>query len=173
MLAPYPVSQPEKIDTDAEELVNGLKAITNAARNLRSEMNLSPAEKVPAFLAPEISTNPNIGGRFQAYLPYVQALARLSEIALMPALPDADAPVAVAGGARVMLKVEIDVAAERERLTKEIAKLDAEIAKAHTKLGNASFVDRAPPAVVTQEKERQANFESKVAAMRAQLAKLK
>ena len=72
-----------------------------------------------------------------------------------------------------MLKVAIDVAAERERLSKEIAKLDIEIAKANVKLSNASFVDRAPPAVVVLEKERLAGFVSKVEAMRGQSGKLK
>jgi valyl-tRNA synthetase len=171
MLAPYPVSQPEKIDVAAESRVAQMKEIINAARNLRSETNLSPAEKVPAFIAPE-SSNSSIDGDFQAFLPYVQALARISELALVEKLPDADAAVAVAGGARVMLKVEIDVAAERERLSKEIAKLDAEITKANAKLANASFVDRAPPQVVAQEKERLAAFNTKVGAMRVQLAKL-
>jgi valyl-tRNA synthetase len=171
MLAPYPISQPDKIDATAEAHVTQMKEIINAARNLRSEMNLSPAERVPALISAD-EQNPNIGRHFQAFLPYIQALAKLSEITLAPKLPDADAPVAVAGGARVMLKVEIDVAAERARLGKEIAKLDQEIIKAHAKLSNASFVDRAPPAVVAQEKERLAGFENKVAAMRAQLAKL-
>lgn len=127
---------------------------------------------MPAFLAPENNSNPSTGEDFEAFLPYLQALARISEISIVATLPDADAPVAVGGGARVMLKVEIDVAAERERLGKEITKLEIEITKANLKLGNASFVDRAPPQVVAQEKERLAGFVSKVAAMRAQLGKL-
>ncbi|MFN8756430.1 MAG: valine--tRNA ligase, partial [Burkholderiales bacterium] len=144
-------------------------------RNLRSEMQLSPAEKVPAYLTPEMapeSANASTGAAFEAYLPYLQALARLSEISVVPALPDGDAAVAVAGGARVMLKVEIDVAAERERLTKEIGKLAIEIGKAQAKLGNPAFADKAPANVVAQERERLAGFEQKHASMQAQLAKL-
>ncbi len=171
MLAPYPVSQPEKIDPAAEQFVDTLKAITNATRNLRSEMQLSPAEKVPALMAME-SNNTSNGEAFQAYLPYLQALARLSEISLVPQLPDADAAVAVAGGARVMLKVEIDVAVERERLAKEIAKLTGEIERAGIKLANPAFADKAPPAVVAQERERLAGFQQKLATMQAQLTKL-
>jgi valyl-tRNA synthetase len=71
-----------------------------------------------------------------------------------------------------MLKVEIDVAAERERLSKEIARLQGEIAKASGKLANESFVARAPAAVVEQEKERVANFSATLAKMQEQLAKL-
>lgn len=175
MVQPYPISQPEKIDAAAEAWVSQLKEITNATRNLRSEMQLSPAEKVPAFLTPEMapeSANASTGAAFEAYLPYLQALARLSEISVVPALPDGDAAVAVAGGARVMLKVEIDVVAERERLTKEIGKLAIEIGKAQAKLGNPAFADKAPANVVAQERERLAGFEQKHASMRAQLAKL-
>ena len=171
MLAPYPISQPEKIDTAAEAFVATLKEITNATRNLRSEMQLSPAEKVPAFIVADAQDAANVAN-FQAFLPYIQALARLSEIALVAQLPDADAAVAMAGGARVMLKVEIDVAAERERLTKESTKLAIEIGKAEAKLGNAAFADKAPPAVVAQERERLAAFKQKLLTMEAQLLKL-
>jgi valyl-tRNA synthetase len=165
MLARYPRSEPAKIDTAAEQFVTTLKEITNATRNLRSEMNLNPGEKVPAFIAGDAS--------LQACLPYVQALARLSEVSVVAELPAADAPVAIAGGARVMLKVEIDVAAEIERLSKEAVRLDGGIIKADAKLGNASFIERAPAAVVEQEKKRLAEFEAKLKEIRAQLAKLK
>ena len=173
MLAPYPEADLSRIDEAAETFVATLKEITNAARNLRSELGLSPGEKVPAFIAQDQQLNPNTGVPFEVFLPYLQSLARLSEISLVINLPEGDAAVAVGGGARVMLKVEIDVAAECERLSKEIAKLEIEIDKAMTKLGNASFADRAPPAVVAQERERLAGFESKVVSMRSQFEKLK
>ena len=173
MLASYPKADFSRIDESAEAFINNLKELTNATRNLRSELGLSPGEKVPAFLTPENNENSIIGVSFEPFLPYLQALARISEISIVETFPDADAAVVVGGGARVMLKVEIDVAAEQERLTKEIAKLEIEIAKANVKLDNPSFVDRAPAAVVVLEKERLAGFVSKVEAMRGQLGKLK
>jgi len=87
-------------------------------------------------------------------------------------LPANDSPVAVAGAHRLMPYIEVDPAAERERLQKESARLAAEIGKAKTKLGNPSFVERAPAPVVAQERERLAGFEATLAKVNAQLEKL-
>jgi len=91
---------------------------------------------------------------------------------VLDALPESPAPVSIVGETRLMLKVEIDVAAERERLNKEITRLDAEIGKAQAKLDNEGFVSRAPPQVVTQEKERVANYSATLLKLREQFAKL-
>jgi len=168
MLQPYPAAQPQKIDERAEAWTGQLKSMTDACRNLRGEMQLSPAQRVPLLIEAAHGERE----RMQSFVPYLQALAKLSDVQVVDVLPASPAPVSVAGEAKLMLKVEIDVAAERERLTKEITRLVGEIAKAETKLGNESFVARAPAQVVAQEKERLANFSSTLGKLREQFTKL-
>ncbi len=168
--APYPQSQPEKIDAAADAWVAKLKELAGACRALRSEMTLSPAQRVPLLA---IGDNAFL----REASPVLAALAKLSEVQVFddePAFAQATrtAPVVVCGASRLALHVEIDVAAERERLTKEIARLEGEIAKATAKLSNESFVARAPAAVVAQERQRIADFTATRDRLRDQLGRL-
>ncbi|MCU0840338.1 MAG: valine--tRNA ligase [Thiobacillaceae bacterium] len=165
MLAAYPRVERGRVDAAAGAEMANLKALTNACRNLRGEMGLSPAQKVPLVVEGDAE-------RAAAYAPYMQLLARLAEVQCVAALPESDAPVAVEGGWRLMLRIEVDRAAEITRLDKEIARLDGEIAKARAKLANAGFVDRAPPAVVDQERQRLVDFSAVLEKVRAQRARL-
>ncbi len=166
MLQAYPRADLTRCDEKSEAWVATLKLMVNACRSLRGEMNLSPAQKVPLAAVGDKSV-------IEAYAPYLAALARLSEVsATEGALPDSDAPVQIVGDFRLMLKIEIDVAAERERLDKEIARLQGEVAKAKAKLSNASFVDRAPAAVVEQERKRMEDFSATLAQLQVQRKKL-
>jgi valyl-tRNA synthetase len=168
MCQAYPRPDLDKIDAEAEAWMAQFRVLTDACRNLRGEMQLAPSLRVPLIVEAADAA------AVQSFLPYLQGLVRLSETQVVSQLPaDSMAPVAIVGDIKLMLKVEIDVAAERERLSKEITRLSGEIVKAQGKLSNESFVARAPEAVVAQEKERLANFGATVDKLKEQLAKLK
>ncbi len=159
----------QRIDAAAEAQIERLKGLVSACRNLRGEMSLSPATKVPLMIAASLTEQTSLSEA----APVLKALAKLADVRFVEALPaDALAPVAVIGNIQLMLEVAIDVPAEIARLEKEITRLEGEIKKAESKLGNASFVDRAPPAVVEQERQRMADFGNTLSILKPQLAKL-
>ncbi len=169
MVQPYPQPDPARIDPQADAELALLKRIVDACRNLRGEMNLSPAVRVPLALTPR-------DARTEGFVPYLMALARLSAVERVDALTGTAgagaAPVAIVGDYHLMLKVEVDVAAERERLGKEIARLKGEIGRSESKLANGSFVERAPAAVVDQERRRLADFQATLSKLNDQLGRL-
>jgi valyl-tRNA synthetase len=165
MLQPYPVSDAARVDQAAMDQVALLQEIVNACRRLRSEMNLSPAQRVPMIIAGDAATLGDL-------TTYISGLAKLSEVQIVSGLPSGEAAIAIVGSFKLMLKVEIDVATERERLSKEIARLQNEISKTHGKLSNSSFVDRAPAAVVEQERNRLEEFSTTLIQLQAQHGKL-
>jgi valyl-tRNA synthetase len=168
MLQPYPKSDVGKRAPVAASRIAVLKGLTNACRSLRSEMGLSPAEKVAALIEGDVT-----GVGAEVLRPYLMALARLSDVKFLDVLPTSPAPVAVVHPFRIMLNVKIDVAAEQARLKKEISRVEGEIVKANAKLSNPNFVERAPAAVVAQEKERLATFLATLEQLKSQLDKLK
>src|SRR5690606_14619854 len=134
-------------------------------RALRGEMGLAPGQRVPLLIQGDVAD-------LDELRPFLMALARLESVQAVAQLPDLGAPVQVLGAAQLMLHVEIDKAAERARLDKEIERLEKEIAKAQGKLGNANFIERAPAAVVEQEKTRVAQFSDMLDKVRAQRVRL-
>jgi valyl-tRNA synthetase len=165
MLARYPQPDPAQAHKDSVARIQVLKELINACRTLRSEMNLSPAQRVPLVIEGESSLIHDLA-------PYIIALGKLSEVSAVATLPEADAPVALVGEMRMMLVVAIDKDEERARLAKEIARVQNEIAKAQGKLANPSFVDRAPATVVQQEQSRLADFASMLQKLEAQHTRL-
>ncbi len=169
-IAAYPVSQPDRIDEVAEAHVAKLKNWVDACRNLRGEMSVSPATKLPLFVLGDSDFMKTAG-------PVLQALAKLNEVKIFDNEADwtkaaAAAPVAVVGEARLCLFMEVDVAAEKIRLSKEVARLEGEIGKAHGKLSNEAFVAKAPPAVIDQERKRVTDFEATLTKLQSQLRQL-
>jgi len=160
---PYPRADDANRSPAAMSSVAALKRVVDAIRSLRSQMQLAPAQKVDVLVAVE-------GDRAQAdaFRPYVMALSRLSDLRVVQELPATDAPVQVVDDLRLMLDVKVDVAAERQRIAEEIARVEGEVVKANAKLSNESFVSRAPAAVVEQERMRLASFQSTLDKLREQ-----
>ena len=169
-IAAYPVSQPERIDEAAEAHVAKLKGLVDACRTLRGEMNVSPSTRLPLYVVGDTEF-------MTGAAPVLQALAKLSEVKVFTdeaswAAAAQAAPVAVVGEARLCLFMEIDVEAEKARLTKEITRLEGEVTKANAKLGNEAFVAKAPPAVIEEARKRVAEFGATLYKMREQFARL-
>lgn len=169
MLQTYPTFDATKVDADAVARMTTIQAQIDSIRNLRSEMKLPPSQKMPLLISgPEAEC--------AAAAPYLQQLARLESVThvedLQQAAQGSVAPVAIVSDSKLMLKVEIDVKAERERLSKEAARLAGEVKKCQSKLGNERFVSKAPAAVVDTEKKRLAEFTALLAKVEEQLDKL-
>ncbi len=173
-VAAYPQAQPAKIDEAAEAYVARLQQMVDACRTLRGEMGVSPAQRLPLLAVADTAED---AAFLRANAAVLQNLAKLSEVKVFDDAPAwaaaaQAAPVNVVGSARLALFVEIDVAAEKARLSKEAARLAGEIAKANGKLGNEAFVAKAPPAVIEQEKKRVADFGATLSRIQEQLARL-
>ena len=169
-IARYPEAQLNKIDPQAIAYVNQLKAMVDACRNLRGEMGVSPATRMPLFALGQAEF-------MRANAAVLQSLAKLSEVKVFDdeatwQTAAQSAPVAVVGETRLCLFMEVDVEAEKARLQKEAARLDNEITRAGVKLSNEAFVAKAPPQVIAQERQRVDDFTAMLAKIRAQLAHL-
>ena len=165
MLAAYPKADPEKIVQAAFDQMAQLQDLAGAVRNLRGEMGIAPNVKAPLFVEGSVP---------EALLKYLPALTRLTEAKTVDRLPEnEDAPVAVCNGARLMLKVEIDKAAETARLSKEAEKLQKALDKLNAKLSKPGYVDKAPAHLVEKDKAELAELEEKMAKVQSALAKLK
>jgi valyl-tRNA synthetase len=162
-LRQYPLFNAERVDLAAEGEMERIKAVITSCRNLRSEMQLPPSERVPLWVLSEKDS-----AWYERIAPYAMALAKLNEVKVVKELPNQGAPSAVLGQDTVMLKIEIDPVKEAARLDKEIARLQGEIEKIKTKLGNEGFVARAPAAVVAQERERLVQFEGQLVKVEGQ-----
>ena len=165
MLAAYPKADPEKIVQAAFDQMAQLQDLIGAVRNLRGEMGIAPNVKAPLFVEGSVP---------EALLKYLPALTRLTEAKTVDRLPESeDAPVAVCNGARLMLKVEIDKAAETARLGKEAEKLQKALDKLNAKLSKPGYTEKAPAHLVEKDKADLAELEDKMAKVQTQLAKLK
>ena len=166
MLARFPEADREQIVQTTFEQMTVLQDLIGAVRNLRGEMGIQPNVKAPLFV--------ESADDLTDYLKYLPMMTRLTEAQQVAALPESeDAPVAVCNGARLMLKVEIDKAAETARLSKEAEKLQKALDKLNAKLSKPGYTEKAPAHLVEKDKADLAELEDKMAKVQNQLAKLK
>ena len=166
MLAAYPQADKEQIVQTAFDKMAALKDLVEEVRKLRGEMGIAPNVKAPLFVEGS--------AELEGLLKYLPSLTRLTEAKLVDNLPEAeDAPVAVCNGARLMLKVEIDKAAETARLSKEAEKLQKALDKLNAKLSKPGYVDKAPAHLVEKDKAELAELMDKMGKVEGQLAKLR
>lgn len=166
MLARFPEADGGDIVQTAFGQMTVLQDLIGAVRNLRGEMGIQPNVKAPLFV--------ESADDLADYLKYLPMMTRLTEARQVAALPESgDAPVAVCNGARLMLKVEIDKAAETARLGKEAEKLQKALDKLNAKLSKPGYTEKAPAHLVEKDKADLAELEDKMAKVQNQLAKLK
>ncbi|CAI2473761.1 Valine--tRNA ligase [Serratia proteamaculans] len=154
MLQPFPEYDAALEDTQALNDLEWIKQAITAVRNIRAEMNIAPSKLLEVLLR---NCNPDAERRVQENQSFIQRLARLESIALLPAGDKGPLSVTkLVDGAELLIPMAgfIDKDAEIARLSKEMGKLDAEIASIEGKLSNEGFVARAPEAVVAKERER-------------------
>lgn len=166
MLARFPEADREQIVQTAFEQMTVLQDLIGAVRNLRGEMGIQPNVKAPLFV--------ESADDLADYLKYLPMMTRLTEAQQVAALPESeDAPVAVCNGARLMLKVEIDKAAETARLSKEAEKLQKALDKLNAKLSKPGYTEKAPAHLVEKDKADLADLTDKMGKVEGQLAKLR
>ncbi|PSJ80489.1 valine--tRNA ligase [Neisseria iguanae] len=165
MVAAWPVADESKIVQTAFDKMTALQDLIGAVRNLRGEMGIAPNVKAPLFVEGDVD---------DALLKYLPSMTRLTEANKVEKLPEGDdAPVTVCQNARLMLKVEIDKAAETARLTKEAEKLQKALDKLNVKLSKPGYTDKAPTHLVEKDRAELAELTDKMAKVQSQLEKLK
>jgi valyl-tRNA synthetase len=169
-LTPWPAHEGLD-DAAAEAEIGWLVDLVTAIRSVRAEMNVPPATQMPLVLASASAATKERAGRWAEF---VQRLARLSGITFADAPPQGAVQLLVRGEvAALPLKGVIDLAVERARLEKEIARAETDIKRVDAKLNNPSFVERAPEEVVEEEREKRAEAEARKAKLLEALERLK
>jgi valyl-tRNA synthetase len=171
MTQPYPVADA----ADNEEAVGDIewvKSFILGIRQIRGEMDISPGKALPVLLQNATDEDTR---RATEHAILIQRVGRVESVDILADETEAPASATALLGdmqIKVPMKGVIDVDAERSRLEKQKQKVEADLARTEGKLGNSSFVNNAPPAVVTQEREREADFRKTIAQLDEQLGKL-
>jgi valyl-tRNA synthetase len=171
IIAPLPVEEPPFSDPAAEAEIGWLVDLVSAIRSVRAEMNIPPATLVPLVL---VGASDDTRARAERWRDVMKRLARLGEITFADRAPDGAVQLLVRGEvAAIPLKGVIDLAAEKARLDKELAKADADIKRVDAKLGNADFIARAPEEVIDEQREKRDEAEARKAKILEALERLR
>ncbi len=170
MLGSYPQGDADLVDETVESEMQAVIDLISRVRNIRSEMNIKPSERIPLLIsAPKEASRRN----FEASRDQIARLARASEIHVgeQSVAPRASARAVLARGAEVAIPLEglIDFAQERERLSKEQTKLQSESEKLEKQLSNTQFVERAPAEKVEELRQRVADIAQRLKALEQNL----
>ncbi|MBS7325697.1 MAG: valine--tRNA ligase, partial [Thiopseudomonas sp.] len=172
MLQPFPASEGDKLDAEAEGDIEWLKNVMLAVRNIRAEMNIGPGKAIPLYLA---NSSAEDRRRLQVNEVTLSKLAKLESISTLGAGQAAPmSATALVGDMQVLVPMAglIDTAAELARLDKEIVRLQGEIKRVAGKLGNEGFVAKAPADVIEKERAKQAEYEQALAQLSEQREKM-
>ncbi len=167
MLTAYPESATELIDEEAEWEMQAVIDLISRVRNIRSEMNIKPGERVPILIG---SPDEKLRRVYSVSVDQISKLARASDVSICERLnaPRASARAVLVGGAEVAIPLEglIDFEQERQRLGKEQDKLQTEASKLEAQLSNANFVERAPEEKVNEVRARIADIAQRSAQLK-------
>jgi len=160
------------IDEQAEAEMSAVIELITKVRNIRSEMNIKPSEKVTVHIA----ANADFQKIFAENEPQILKLARADKMLVSEKLdvPKASAKAVLTGGAEIAVPLEglIDFDKERERLQNQLTKLDTELQRLNGQLTNQNFVDRAPAEKVQELRDRQVELERQISAVNQNLESL-
>ena len=156
------------LENDAVEAEIGwIVDLVSEIRSVRSEMNVPASAQIPLVL---VAPGDEVEARVQLWDETIRRLARLSDISFAAAAPAGSAQLIIRSVvAALPLKGIIDLEAERQRLTKDIQRLNSEIIKIDSKLNNVDFVRRAPEEVVEENRERRAEMQAQIGKITAAL----
>ncbi|MGB0558546.1 MAG: valine--tRNA ligase [Pseudohongiellaceae bacterium] len=172
MMESYPTHDRENIDEEAEEHIEWLKGVILSIRNIRGEMDISPAKSINILLRNGSLTDKE---RMEIHKPYLQKLAKLKDISWLEDGHEAPASATQRfDELEILVPLEglIDVDAERSRLMKEINKLLSGLKAVEAKLNNEKFVSNAPPSIVTKEREKKDQISATLESFETQLKNL-
>jgi valyl-tRNA synthetase len=170
MVEAWPTPSDAWVDAEAEAEMGWLIALVSEVRSIRSEMNVPPGARMPLVL---VGASDATRARLTRHRGLIETLARVSEVREADAAPQGSAPFPI-GEATAALGISdfIDLAAEKARLSKEIAVLSEDAERTRKKLDNPEFVRKAPEEVVEENRERLAEAEEARAKLAAALSRL-